>query len=101
MSDLSAAEQAAAEALAERHNAHSDTDRLSTAAFAGEARAVVEAVRPIIEADALEALAGGADKYGPIGAAHLRAGAFVVRKGRTIRDCLSDDPGRQSGEGQH
>src|SRR5688500_3626379 len=45
---LTEAEQAAAVALAAHHNAHSTMGGLAVAAFAGEARAVVAAVRPPI-----------------------------------------------------
>jgi len=54
---LTEVEQAAARVLAERHNASSTTSRLSVAAFEGEARAVVAAVRPILEADTLDRFA--------------------------------------------
>jgi hypothetical protein len=61
-------------------------------AFTAEARAVVAAVRPLIEADALDALADGAAAYGPPTADQLRGIAFMVRKGRTtVRDWLADD----------
>lgn len=50
---LTEAEKAAAEVLAARHNAFSTTGRLAVSAFEDEARAVVAAVRPLIEAEAL------------------------------------------------
>ncbi|MEU5874198.1 hypothetical protein AB0A73_21910 [Glycomyces sp. NPDC047369] len=85
------AEQAAAEALAARPNAYSTTSRLATAAFEGESRAVVAAVRPIIAAeelfDAARALTDraaelyrGSDRHPP--AAHVAAlneAAAIVR----------------------
>lgn len=55
--ELTEAEQAVAQALAAHHNAHSTTDRLGVGAFAAEARAVLAAVRPIIEAGALREFA--------------------------------------------
>jgi hypothetical protein len=56
------------------------------------ARAVVAAVRPLIEADALEALADGAAAYGPPTADQLRGIAFMVRKGlKPVRDWLDAD----------
>lgn len=51
---LTEAEKAAAEALALWHNAHSSTSRLATAAFEGEARTVVAAVKPLIAQELAE-----------------------------------------------
>jgi len=82
---LTDAEQAAAEALA----------RFSgdlVLAHSREARAVVAAVRSLVEADALDALADAAAKNGPITVDHLRVLGFVVRKQcSTVRDWLTDD----------
>lgn len=95
--DLTAAEQAAAEALAERHNAHSDTEHLAVAAFAGEARAVVEAVRPILAAEALREVAAELRLKTPEPGTLF----FVDAEGleRRAEDRLA--AARQSGEGQH
>jgi len=88
------AEQAAAEALARHFNLnYSDgIERHGVINWAPEARAVVAAVRPLIEADALEALADGAASYGPPTADQLRGIAFMVRKGlRSVRAWLDAD----------
>lgn len=94
MPDLTAAERAAAEVLAERHNARSDTEHLAVAAFAGEARAVVEAVRGIIEAETLraesDALESGLPEESPT--------MLVVPAHLWLRDRAA---ARQPGEGQH
>lgn len=56
------------------------------------ARAVVAAVRHLIEADAIDAFADAIDAYGPPSAIHTRGVAFVVRQGRmTVRDWLASD----------
>jgi hypothetical protein len=60
--ELTEAERAAAEALAAYHNAHSTTAHLGVGAFTAEARAVVAAVRPIIEAGMLREFAETLDK---------------------------------------
>jgi hypothetical protein len=60
--------------------------------FNALARRVVAAVRPLIEADALNALADGAAAYGPPSADQIRGIAFMVRQGRKpVRDWLADD----------
>jgi hypothetical protein len=51
---LTPAELAAAEVLAIRHNASDATHSYSSAAFHGDARTVVAAVRGLIEADVLD-----------------------------------------------
>jgi len=91
---LTDAEESAAEALFRLnetgggyHAAHWTPDD-----FADEARAVVAAVRSLVEADALDALADAAAKNGPVTVDHLRVLAFVVRKQRsTVRNWLADD----------
>jgi hypothetical protein len=89
---LTEAEQAAAVVLAARHNASDATHSYSSAAFHGDARAVVAAVRSSIEADALDAFADAIDAYGPASADHTRGVAFMVRQGRTtVRDWLAAD----------
>lgn len=67
--DLTPAEQAAADVLAARHNAADATYSYSAAAFHGRARAVVAAVRPLIEADAFDQLATHIDALPPGGEA--------------------------------
>jgi hypothetical protein len=61
--ELTEAERAAAEALTAHHNAHSITDRLGVGAFTSEARAVVAAIAPIIEAEALNRHADKIDAF--------------------------------------
>lgn len=97
MPELTKAEQTAAEALAERHNAHSTTDRLSTAAFAGEARAVVEAVRPLIEAEVLDDMADRFETYRTLGGEQAWPFVAEIRMATASRRAAA----RQSGEGQH
>lgn len=60
MNDLTPAEQAAAEALADWHSAASCV--CCPLDFAREARAVVAAVRPLIEAEARDAVAAEFDR---------------------------------------
>lgn len=64
---LTEAEKAAAEVLAARHNATDATHSYSSAAFHGDARAVVAAVQPIVEepyARAVMTLATALDSLG-------------------------------------
>ena len=108
MSDLTKAEQAAAEALAERHNEYSDTDRLAAAAFAGEARAVVAAVRPHFFDEAAEHLVStcphiteAARDMGNLQRAHRCCGHHMDAI-KELREHGHKVPAaRQSGEGQH
>ena len=80
--DLTPAEQAAADAL---------MDTIGSS-LPDTARAVVAAVRPLIEADALDAIAEAATTYGPPSTDHLRGVAFTVRQTRTpVRAWLARD----------
>jgi len=95
----SPAEQAAAEAVARDWNLRygDGIHQIGADVFTDEGRAVVAALRPLIEADALESLAGAADSYGPPTAEHLRAMAFVLRQGRmTVHDWLAADTTRST-----
>lgn len=91
---LTEAEQAAAEALAVTLNRHEveagNVDSWVAADFADRARAVVAAVRKVIEAEALGALADAAENYGPPSVDHLRALAFIARQGRSTVDWAAD-----------
>lgn len=92
--DLTPAEQAAAEHFARLYNmiAPEHAPAVDAEQFTTEARAVVAAARPLIEADALDALAEAATTYGPPSTDHLRGVAFTVRQTRTpVRDWLARD----------
>lgn len=60
---LTESERAAAEALAARHNASDATHSYSSAAFHGDARAVVAAVRPLLAAQALAWVASSPERW--------------------------------------
>lgn len=90
--DLTPAEQAAAEAIVEHWTPLDGDPDLTVDDVAAEARAIVSVVRPLIEADALDALAEAATTYGPPHDRDLRAIAFTVRQTRTtVRDWLAND----------
>lgn len=90
--DLTPAEQAAADALAADSECswHHGCD--AEDCHEPRARAIVAAARPLIEADALDALAEAATTYGPPSTDHLRGVAFTVRQTRTpVRAWLARD----------
>jgi hypothetical protein len=70
--------------------------------YGPRAQAIVAAVRPLIEAEALEALADGAAAYGPPTADQLRGIAFMVRKGlKPIRAWLDADESLRTTTSEH
>lgn len=96
MSDLTKAEQAAAEALrANPYGCHLNDEVCDECACTF--RAVVEAVRPIIAADTLNQAADILSSHGFLDAAMIIS-AGVSRGQRRVEENRAT---RQSGEGQH